>query len=231
MKKKTDTEGASDQSSRIVELEQKLEMAGKELHSAKESVAAAKAEGAASAQEELKSSQTECESWKRKAEAAEDLAKKLQAAGGGGSDGGGGAVIAELSAEKEKLQESVEKLKKNGELVMSKLKETNQDAKKSKDAMEKMKKQREKVRRKDSRVRVCLSSIPVVLVTGISSGEASNGRAERPSRENCGQGQGDRRERGKNQKDDGNVQGHEDKTCRGHGCAETEARRLIAVGQ
>lgn len=164
MKKKTDTEGASDQSSRIVELEQKLEMAGKELHSAKESVAAAKAEGAASAQEELKSSQTECESWKRKAEAAEDLAKKLQAAGGGGSDGGGGAVIAELSAEKEKLQESVEKLKKNGELVMSKLKETNQDAKKSKDAMEKMKKQREKVRRKDSRVRVCLSSIPVSLL-------------------------------------------------------------------
>jgi hypothetical protein len=144
-KQKDESEGASDLSSRIVEMEQTISTQGQQLRDAAAKVEAAKAEAAAEVQEQLSKSRAECEGWKRKSEAATELADKLTAAGGDGGAEGGGAVIAALSAEKEKLSEDVEKLKKNGATVMAKLQETMGEAKAAKDAMEKMKKAREKV--------------------------------------------------------------------------------------
>ena len=114
----------------------------------------------------------------RKSEDAAALVEKLTSATSSG-EGGGGAVIAGLSAEKEKLAEEVDKLKKNDATIMAKLQETMAEAKAAKGSMEKMKKAREKV--KINFVWMCsiiLSNAvsTVVLLIGICFSEKSYGR-------------------------------------------------------
>ena len=79
-KQKDESEGASDLSSRIVEMEQTISTQGQQLRDAAAKVERAKAEAAAEVQEQLSKSRAECEGWKRKSEAATELADKLTAA-------------------------------------------------------------------------------------------------------------------------------------------------------
>ena len=141
---KNESEGASDVSGRMVEMEQTIATQSKELREATAKAEAAKAEIIAQMQEDLSRVRAECAGWKRKSDDAAELVKTVTAAS---SDGGGeaGAAIVALSAEKEKLAEEVDKLKKNGATIMAKLQETMTEAKLAKTSMEKMKKAREKV--------------------------------------------------------------------------------------
>ena len=145
LRMKNESEGASDVSDRIVEMEQTIATQSKELREATAKAEAATAEITAKMQEDLSKVRAECAGWKRKSEEAAELVKTLTAASSDEGGGGGGAAIVALSAEKEKLAEEVEKLKKNGATVMAKLQETMAEAKSAKSSMEKMKKAREKV--------------------------------------------------------------------------------------
>ena len=126
-------------------MEQTISTQSKELREATAKIEAAKAEATSKMQEDLSKARAECAGWKRKSEDAAELVTKLTAADSNGSGEGSGTVIAGLSAEKEKLAEEVDKLKKNGATIMAKLQETMAEAKSAKASMEKMKKAREKV--------------------------------------------------------------------------------------